>query len=490
MPDRERSFEPVRNAGVDDPLAVPEPYDDALVPLVQTPVTDSISLVDSSTGQEVLNWRAGNTPYTEPQLTTPLGDTDLAGNVILQGGYLKSANYSLGSAGWAIDYAGNAEFNNITVRGLIKGATIRASDGANLITNPDAASAITGWTAITNCVMSRVTGKSWLNTYVAASAVTGIRATSSASGTMVFDSESVTVKAGFAYGVEGAEQSLLGTSTAYTCVIRWFDSGGSLISSSAVETSVFEGSSSEYIVIGPGRSAPLIAPDTAVTAKLRVTAAGATAASQTADFAGMAIYSYGSLGGSSLTVGDYAGGALFSVTGAEGMGKFTALTRNIILGDAQTVGTIYLVGHISTSSGTDWASKPTSFASAAGDWTATTTNPTGRSVSCQYARLGRRTWADIILDFPGAMTAGTGQYIYSGILATYPIDSSVHGPSASIGTWSASGAGTLYGGVARRSATTACRMTVSSGGSVGAASPFVPVSGDTYWISLCYFSSV
>lgn len=45
-------------------------------------------------------------------------------------GALKSDNYAAGSAGWQIDGAGNAEFNNVTVRGTIATATI--SSGGTL----------------------------------------------------------------------------------------------------------------------------------------------------------------------------------------------------------------------------------------------------------------------------------------------------------------------------------------------------------------------
>lgn len=66
----------------------------------------------------------------EIQLTS---GTDLDGGTT--GGIIKSANYNgtltkgkitaSGTAGWAIDYDGKAEFNNVTVRGTVDGSTIK-----------------------------------------------------------------------------------------------------------------------------------------------------------------------------------------------------------------------------------------------------------------------------------------------------------------------------------------------------------------------------
>lgn len=46
---------------------------------------------------------------------------------ILSAGYIRSKNYSAGATGWNIDSAGNAEFNNITVRGTVAASTITGS---------------------------------------------------------------------------------------------------------------------------------------------------------------------------------------------------------------------------------------------------------------------------------------------------------------------------------------------------------------------------
>lgn len=61
--------------------------------------------------------------------------TDLAGNT--KGGLIQSANYDgtitngaitkAGKNGWAIDYNGTAEFNNVTVRGTVDGSVVKGS---------------------------------------------------------------------------------------------------------------------------------------------------------------------------------------------------------------------------------------------------------------------------------------------------------------------------------------------------------------------------
>lgn len=52
--------------------------------------------------------------------------TDLSGKST--SGKIHSANYKSGTSGWQIDYAGNAEFNNATIRGTIKGGTINIGE--------------------------------------------------------------------------------------------------------------------------------------------------------------------------------------------------------------------------------------------------------------------------------------------------------------------------------------------------------------------------
>lgn len=59
--------------------------------------------------------------------------TDLSGKTT--SGKIHSANFVSGSSGWQIDYAGNAEFNNATIRGEIKGGTINIGDNFSVDEN-------------------------------------------------------------------------------------------------------------------------------------------------------------------------------------------------------------------------------------------------------------------------------------------------------------------------------------------------------------------
>ncbi len=151
------------------------------------------------------------------------------------------------------------------------------------------------------------------------------------------------------------------------------------------------------------------------------------------------------------------------------------------IGDAtHTVRDLYLSGDMNGEfpTATSWGSTS--------DWTATVTNPTGRSWSAYYWRIGNQVFATITADFPGAMTAGSGQYIFSVPVA---VDGTYHGASAAIGLWTCSLGGTVYGGTVRKSTNSACRLNISAGGALGAASPAAPVAGDTYWIQLSYYTS-
>lgn len=51
--------------------------------------------------------------------------TDLDGNT--KGGVIQSDNYVAGKTGWQINHKGEAEFNNVTVRGTVDGSTIKGS---------------------------------------------------------------------------------------------------------------------------------------------------------------------------------------------------------------------------------------------------------------------------------------------------------------------------------------------------------------------------
>jgi hypothetical protein len=88
----------------------------------------------------------GNKPYTWNGTSWVAAYTEIDGGAITTGSIV-SGNYSAGSAGWSIDTDGSAEFNDVTVRGELDGATgtfsgtltaedVRLSAGGNLVLEP------------------------------------------------------------------------------------------------------------------------------------------------------------------------------------------------------------------------------------------------------------------------------------------------------------------------------------------------------------------
>jgi len=106
--------------------------------------------------------------------------TITGGSIINSGGYIKSVNYSEGSAGFKIDGSGDAEFNDVTVRGSLEvtsndaiiitdsaGSTIFDSDskfqGARLIDAGYISDPTTGYTIVRSWASVTVpTGKRWI----------------------------------------------------------------------------------------------------------------------------------------------------------------------------------------------------------------------------------------------------------------------------------------------------------------------------------------
>ncbi|MDD4453495.1 MAG: phage tail protein, partial [Proteiniphilum sp.] len=71
----------------------------------------------------------GNAEFNNISLRGTLYTSSIAsGNTITVVGKLKSNDYSPGSAGWKIDGVGNAEFNNATIRGTLKACTIASGE--------------------------------------------------------------------------------------------------------------------------------------------------------------------------------------------------------------------------------------------------------------------------------------------------------------------------------------------------------------------------
>jgi hypothetical protein len=78
-----------------------------------------------------MKWVEGRLSFILEKLNNVLANTGLSvpgpgvtqvdGSLVVQNGEAKSGNYVAGSAGWHLDHAGNAEFNDLTLRGGIIG---------------------------------------------------------------------------------------------------------------------------------------------------------------------------------------------------------------------------------------------------------------------------------------------------------------------------------------------------------------------------------
>lgn len=97
-------------------------------------ISDLIPVVTSPTNDPATaraHGKARDAMY-EAKFGGIIADRIKAGEIKV-GEYIQSSNYVSGSAGWHIDGDGNAEFNNVTVRGTITGSVIT---GSEFKTNP------------------------------------------------------------------------------------------------------------------------------------------------------------------------------------------------------------------------------------------------------------------------------------------------------------------------------------------------------------------
>ena len=105
-----------------------------------------------------------NRPLANTGMSVPgPGVTQVDGSLVVQGGDAKSGNFATGSTGWHLDHTGNAEFNDLTLRGGII--------GNDALTNPVIPQSVwkgttadfslnTGWTALTAQTQSAPSGAS------------------------------------------------------------------------------------------------------------------------------------------------------------------------------------------------------------------------------------------------------------------------------------------------------------------------------------------
>jgi len=104
----------------------------------------------TSASQQPYSWITGTKPPTDADKTKTIIDGGLitTGYInISSGGYIKSSNYSAGSAGFIVYGSGSAEFNTVTVRGALIAGSGSSVNGAylnNINANTITAGTITG----------------------------------------------------------------------------------------------------------------------------------------------------------------------------------------------------------------------------------------------------------------------------------------------------------------------------------------------------------
>lgn len=151
MSDRVREPMTGRRGTIEIPVAAPQGASPTVAPDagLQQDQSDSqvpqlpsgFVVVDRGSGLKVWDVRSGDVVDADDLATDPDGTTVMSGNLILKGGSIASDNFVEGSAGWEITHDGNAELNNVALRGQLIGL-----DGTNMLTNPDAEGGVTtGW---------------------------------------------------------------------------------------------------------------------------------------------------------------------------------------------------------------------------------------------------------------------------------------------------------------------------------------------------------
>ena len=439
--------------------------------------------------------------------------SELAAMNIAVNKYIRSTTFTAGSAGWSINAAGDAEFNNITVRGIVTGGGVGSTD---YITNGDfEANNTTGWTGTGRTISNVTTAPHGGSRHLKAVYSSG--ATSSAnyavvlgpigtyeivvwarvaSGTdsfnLVVTGDASVTSGSYSIGTTYAPiKFLLQTTTENASVSLALTCAGSGHADLYVDDitchrvqEIFASRLSPNYITGEGNGS---AADGG--AGVRLTNPG-----DTITFSGQGDYSGGLWTVNSAgTARELAGSSYnFATTTEYGflMSEFTTIRVGWTTNGFQQV-TVSLgtnggnkSAKLTTDNGTSYATDPTSFGTTS-NWTAVTTNPTGRSWSANHARLGKKVTVWMNPSFPGAMTAGTGAYIFT---LPFSVDTSIHPTGSVIGSWGASLGGSSYGGSARVGSSTTVRLTISSSGTVGAASPVAPVSGDSYSIYVEYFT--
>lgn len=100
---------------------------------------DAVTATEIAAGTITATEIAANTITAGQIAANAITASELAAITMEVGKYIHSSNYVNGSAGWAIDADGNAEFNDVTIRGglLVNGEIEGASVTAGRIQSPD-----------------------------------------------------------------------------------------------------------------------------------------------------------------------------------------------------------------------------------------------------------------------------------------------------------------------------------------------------------------
>lgn len=180
--------------------------------------------------------------------------------------YIRSTTFSSGSAGWAIEADGTAEFNDVIVRGTIEASDIYANtlsgaganlltngggetvDAVSLVTNPDFDSSASNWTG-TNCTLARRTSSP--SPYAGAGYL-GV--TSTAGGTMSILSDEFVVQPGVNYTASIPYRTAV-TGRVLTATLELYNSAHGFVSSQTLGYSGTDGSGAWAIASISGQPA-------------------------------------------------------------------------------------------------------------------------------------------------------------------------------------------------------------------------------------------
>ncbi len=395
---------------------------------------------------------------------------------------LTSQEFVAGVRGWSINAAGDAEFNNLRTRGVFTAQ----DSGTNLVPNSDFEIDVSGW-AGGLCTLSQ-------DTVVFNAGAASLLMTSTASGTISAftpqDATGIPVLASTPYRMTAVVKNQTTVRTGDVSVV-FMDSGGAVIGGAAMPAFVnidtvtwsqlnvdfitpsncaFVSVEIDWSATGVGQKfnvdTVVLAQASYITAsKFRSSAGGGPRLEAGVD-ASVGVSVRFVTGDSKDTIDGLircnAGAMILSAPNANG----TIASIYLVSG---TTNFISLNNPVTTTNGTDYADRGTSWIPVL---TASTTNPvlgTGGTIGGGFARFGKRVMATVNIHFGsgGGFTPGSGTYT---ITLPSTTDSTWYGSRHAIGTWTIrqGTSGTVYSGQCRTvgGSSTTMVLNVSTGGSV------------------------